>query len=100
MDWNKITDAVITIVKTGAPIAASLFPGASAAINIAEHLVASAQRGEPAAMALVNTINSNAPVSPEQLKEYADNYQISYEALNADIDRKLHELDNDGDENT
>lgn len=93
MNWDKIKDAVISTIKTGAPIAAAAFPEAAFAINLATSLTENYERAEPSALALVNAIKSGQPVTNEQLEEYAQRYEVSYENLKHDIEERLHQLD-------
>lgn len=93
MNWDMIRNSVVAAIKLGTPIVATAFPGAAYALNIANHIVQGVEAAEPSAMALKNSIESGNIPTNEQLEEYAKRYNLSSEALEDDINKKIAEID-------
>lgn len=84
-DWEAIAKNVAAAVRIIAPIAAGVAGPAGAGILIAAQIVAGAERGIPAAKALLDLINNGTTPSPEQLKAYLADYDDAHDDLNKAI---------------
>lgn len=92
LDWATIAADAGKVVAALAPIAESALPGASAAIALGAKIVQGVMDAEPTAVALFNQIKSGTPPTPEQLQQYASDYETAYQKLNADIAAQLAAL--------
>lgn len=93
-DWNAIAADVSAFVTAVEPLVGVMAPGASAAIGIGAKIIQGVLAEEPTAMALYDQIVGGTAVTPQQLQQYAADYEASYQKLNADIAAKLAAMGN------
>lgn len=92
MNWNKIASGVADIVSAAEPFVSAAFPGASAALSIAEKILQGVIAAEPTAVALYERITSGEVPTPDELQKYAAAYEASYQKLKADLAAKIAAL--------
>ena len=89
IDWTALTQQVMTIINTGAPVVEELVPAWAPAIQITTKILAGAADAEPTAQSLLQTIQSGTPPTPTQLQTFASAYEVDYQTLHADIAAQL-----------
>lgn len=89
MDLQKVTDVAAEIVRALAPIVSVAAPELGAGMAIVSKIVAGVQDAEPVALSLFNRLQTGQTVTPEQLTQFASDYEDAYQKLNADIAAKL-----------
>lgn len=92
MNWTAISQEVANGVNLIAPFASALAPEAAPAILIINRIIQGAVAAEPAAVALVQQIQSGTIPTQTQLAQYYAQYQADDDALKADIDAHLTAL--------
>ena len=91
-NWESIAQTASNVVSALAPFVGMAVPGASEAISIGQKIIQGVIASEPTAVALYTQITSGTPATPDQLQQYAAEYEASYQKLNADILAKLAAL--------
>lgn len=91
IDWSSVTSIVSQGVNVLAPLVEAADPALGVSVGIISKVVAGVAAAEPSAVALYNRLTSGQPVTPEELKQFASDYEAAYQQLNADINVKLGE---------
>lgn len=94
VNWTKVAEYVNDGVQILAPLVAAADPAVGVGVMMAAKIIAGVQSGLPTAIALYNQIVSGTPPTPQQLQEYQNDYEASYQQLNKDISDALAKLPN------
>lgn len=93
LDFDKLGAIVSQVVNAVGPVAGALTntlaPEIAPALSMGLKIVQGLLQEEPAAIALYHQITGGTPPTEDQLKQFADTYQASWEQLDADIHAKL-----------
>lgn len=89
LNLKSVSSNLTDILKAVEPFVDVMAPEIGAALHLAEKIGQGVMAAEPSATALYKQITSGTDATPEQLKQYASDYEDAYQELKADIEKRL-----------